>query len=65
MGRTNSAVVTMIAMELTQQTEGYAEYETAMAAFDLVDPIFVRPSSTLVRSLPSGPSRTPTSPAST
>ena len=28
MGRTNSAVVTMIAMELTQQTEGYAEYET-------------------------------------
>ena len=25
MGRTNSAVVTMIAMELTQQTEGYAE----------------------------------------
>ena len=40
MGRTNSAVVTMIAMELTQQTEGYAEYETAMAAFDLVDPIY-------------------------
>ena len=32
--------VTMIAMELTQQTEGYAEYETAMAAFDLVDPIY-------------------------
>ena len=32
MGRTNSAVVTMIAMELTQQT--------AMAAFDLVDPIY-------------------------
>ena len=27
MGRTNSAVVTMIAMELTQQTEGYAEYD--------------------------------------
>ena len=27
-------------MELTQQTEGYAEYETAMAAFDLVDPIY-------------------------
>ena len=40
MGRTNSAVVTMIAMELTQQTEGYAEYEIAMAAFDLVDPIY-------------------------
>ena len=40
MGHTNSAVVTMIAMELTQQTEGYAEYETAMAAFDLVDPIY-------------------------
>ena len=40
MGRTNSAVVTMIAMELTQQTEGYAEYEAAMAAFDLVDPIY-------------------------
>ena len=40
MGRTNSAVVTMIAMELTQQIEGYAEYETAMAAFDLVDPIY-------------------------
>lgn len=40
MGRTNSAVVTMIAMELTQQTEGYAEYETAMAAFDLIDPIY-------------------------
>lgn len=40
MGRTNSAVVTMIATELAQQTEGYAEYETAMAAFDLVDPIY-------------------------
>ncbi len=40
MGETNSAVVTMIAMELVQQTEGYAEYETAMAAFDLVDPIY-------------------------
>ena len=65
MGRTNSAVVTMIAMELTQQTEGYAEYETAMAAFDLVDPIYRKASSTPVRSLPSGPSRTPTSPAST
>lgn len=40
MGETNSAVVTMIAMELVQQAEGYAEYETAMAAFDLVDPIY-------------------------
>ena len=40
MGRTNSAVVTMIAIELTQQTEGYAEYETAMVAFDLIDPIY-------------------------
>lgn len=40
MGHTNSAIVMMIAMELVQQTEGYAEYETAMAAFDLVDPIY-------------------------
>ena len=40
MGRTNSAVVLAIAMELVQQTEGYAEYETAMVAFDLVDPIY-------------------------
>ncbi len=65
MGRTNSAVVTMIAMELTQQTEGYAEYETAMAAFDLVDPIY-RKAVEYTRPLAaSGPSRTPTSPAST
>ena len=34
------SVVTKIAMEHTQQHEGYAEYETAMAAFDLVDPIY-------------------------
>lgn len=40
MGHTNSAVVMMIAMELVEQTEGYAEYDTAMAAFDLVDPIY-------------------------
>lgn len=40
MGHTNSAVVMMVAMELVQQTEGYAEYETAMASFDLVDPIY-------------------------
>ena len=40
MGRTNSAIVLAIAMELVQQTEGYAEYETAMAAFDLVDSIY-------------------------
>lgn len=40
MGRTNSAVVLMIAMELTQQVEGYAEYDTAMAAFDCIDPIY-------------------------
>ena len=40
MGHTNSAVVMMLAMELVQQTEGYAEYDTAMAAFDLVDPIY-------------------------
>lgn len=42
MGITNSAVVTMIAMELVQQTEGYAHYEEAMAAFDLIDPIYRR-----------------------
>lgn len=40
MGHTNSAVVMMLAMELVQQTEGYAGYDTAMAAFDLVDPIY-------------------------
>ena len=40
MGETNSAVVTMIAMELVQQTEGYAEYDSAMAAFGLIDPIY-------------------------
>ena len=40
MGRTNSAVVTMIAMELLDQTEGYAAHDEAMAAFDLVDPMY-------------------------
>ncbi len=40
MGHTNSAVALMLAMELVQQTEGYAEHETAMAAFDLIDPIY-------------------------
>lgn len=40
MGRTNSAVVLDIAMELVQQTEGYAGYEHAMAAFDLVEPLY-------------------------
>lgn len=40
MSRTNSAVVLAIAMELVHQTEGYAEHDTAMAAFDLVDPIY-------------------------
>lgn len=42
MARTNSAVVLMLAMELVQQAEGYGRYETAMAAFDLVDPIYRR-----------------------
>lgn len=42
MGITNSAVVTMVAMELVQQTEGYAHYREAMAAFDLIDPIYRR-----------------------
>ena len=40
MGRTNSAVVLMIAMELVEQVEGYAEYQTAMDAFALIDPIY-------------------------
>ena len=40
MGHTNSAVATMIAMELVQQTEGYGSYEAAMASFDLIDPIY-------------------------
>ncbi len=40
MGRTNSAAVLDIAIELVQQTEGYAGYEDAMAAFDLIDPIY-------------------------
>lgn len=40
MGHTNSAVVLMIAMELVQQVEGYAAYDAAIAAFDLVDPIY-------------------------
>lgn len=40
MARTNSAVVLMLAMELVQQIEGYEQYETAMAAFDVVDPIY-------------------------
>lgn len=40
MARTNSAVVLMMAMELVQQTEGYEQYQTAMAAFDVVDPIY-------------------------
>lgn len=40
MSHTNSAVVLMIAMELVHQAEGYAEHDAAMAAFDLVDPIY-------------------------
>lgn len=40
MGRTNSAAVLDIAIELVQQTEGYAVYEDAVAAFDLIDPIY-------------------------
>lgn len=40
MGNTNSAVTLMIAMELVHQVEGYAEHDAAMAAFDLVDPIY-------------------------
>lgn len=40
MGRTNSAAVLDIAIELVQQTEGYGDYEDAVAAFDLIDPIY-------------------------
>lgn len=40
MGRTNSAAVLDIAIELVQQTEGYADYEDAVAAFALIDPIY-------------------------
>lgn len=40
MARTNSAVVLALAMELVQQTEGYEHHATAMAAFDLIDPIY-------------------------
>lgn len=40
MGRTNSAVVLDIAIELVHQTEGYAYYGDAVAAFDLIDPIY-------------------------
>jgi len=40
MSRTNSAVVLALAMELVHQTEGYAQHDTAMAAFDLVEPIY-------------------------
>ena len=42
MGRTNSAVVLMIAIELLRQTEGYAAYDDALAAFDLVEPLYRR-----------------------
>ena len=40
MGRTNSAVVLDIAMELVQQTEEYTDYQDAMAAFDLIEPLY-------------------------
>lgn len=40
MGRTNSAVVLALAMELVQQTEGYDHYDKAMPAFDLIEPIY-------------------------
>ena len=40
MGRTNSAVVLALAMELVHQTEGYAQHDKAMAAFDLVEPLY-------------------------
>lgn len=40
--RVNSSVVLQIAMCLVDQTEGYAEHETAMAAFDVVDAIYRR-----------------------
>ena len=65
MGRTNSAVVTMIAMELTQQTEAMPSTRPLWPPSTWSTPSIARPSSTPVRLLPSGPSRTPTSPAST
>ena len=40
MARTNSAVVLALAIELVDQTEGYAHYGEAMDAFDLIDPIY-------------------------
>lgn len=38
--RVNSSVGLSIAMNLVEMTEGYEYYETAMNAFDLVDPIY-------------------------
>lgn len=38
--RVNSSVGLSIAMNLVEQTEGYAGYEDAMAAFDIVDDIY-------------------------
>lgn len=38
--RVNSSIALQIAMALVNQLEGYAEYETAMAAFDVVDAVY-------------------------
>jgi fructoselysine-6-P-deglycase FrlB-like protein len=38
--RVNSSIALMIAMSLTNQTEGYAHYDEAMRAFDVVDAIY-------------------------
>ena len=40
MARTNSAVVPALAIELADQTQGYAHYGEAMDAFDIIDPIY-------------------------
>lgn len=40
MGRTNSAVVLRIAVELLRQTEGYAAYGDALQAFGAVEPLY-------------------------
>ena len=40
MSLVNSSVVLDIAIELLNQTEGYEHYEDALAAFDLIDPIY-------------------------
>ena len=66
MGRTNSAVVTMIAMELTRsRPRAMPSMRPLWPPSTWLTPSIARPSSTPVRSPPSGPSKTPTSPAST